>query len=126
MNYGEQIETFQARQKALKAKHGNGNGAGMPLQIPAQLAGWATPQSHDQHGPKTDEQIAAMRARGFGVSNLNEQATLAASGTPTTSSPAETAKRGALNPSLSRWLMGFPRRWDECAPIKSLKSRGRS
>src|SRR5271166_240293 len=43
MNLGEGLETFRARQKLLKAKHGNGNGAGMPLQIAAQLAGWATP-----------------------------------------------------------------------------------
>ena len=31
-----------------------------------------TPQAHDTAGAKTPEQVAAMRARGFGVSNLNE------------------------------------------------------
>jgi hypothetical protein len=33
---------------------------------------WATPQAHDAQGPKTPEQIAAMRAKGHGVKNLNE------------------------------------------------------
>lgn len=33
-----------------------------------------TPQAHDAQGGKTPEQIAAMRAKGHGVSNLNETA----------------------------------------------------
>ena len=33
---------------------------------------WPTPQAHDQRGGKTPAQIAAMRAKGHGVSNLNE------------------------------------------------------
>lgn len=35
---------------------------------------WATPQAHDQRGAKTPEQIAAMREKGAGVRNLNEDA----------------------------------------------------
>jgi hypothetical protein len=33
-----------------------------------------TPQAHDKHGAKTPDQVAAMRARGAGVRNLNEVA----------------------------------------------------
>jgi DNA (cytosine-5)-methyltransferase 1 len=50
----------------------NGNGMGMPLSIAVQLL--PTPQAHDSQGPKTPEQIATMRAKGFGVRNLNEAA----------------------------------------------------
>lgn len=40
-----------------------------------QAAMWPTAQAHDLHGPKTPEQIAAMRDRtAAGVSNLNEVA----------------------------------------------------
>lgn len=31
-----------------------------------------TPQAHDAQGSKSPEQVAAMRAKGYGVSNLNE------------------------------------------------------
>ncbi len=43
MNDGETLETFEARQKILKEKHGNGNGAGMPLAVRALMAGYPTP-----------------------------------------------------------------------------------
>jgi hypothetical protein len=45
MNDGETPETFLARAAKLKAIHGNGNGAGMPLAV--QSAMWTTPQAHD-------------------------------------------------------------------------------
>jgi hypothetical protein len=64
---------------------------GNTLTDAARMAGWATPQTHDAIGPKTMEQIEAMRLRGRekghepGVSNLNEQALLVAGwATPST------------------------------------------
>ena len=47
------------------------------LRDQAALAGWPTAQAHDAVGGKTEAQIAAMRERGHGVSNLNEVAALA-------------------------------------------------
>lgn len=44
-NDGEGVETYFARREALKAAHQNGNGAGLPLSIAAQL--WPTPMAQD-------------------------------------------------------------------------------
>jgi hypothetical protein len=86
---------------------------------------WATPQAHDAQGPKTPEQIAAMRARGHGVKNLNEQACW---GTPTArdhksgrgnedrqykelTPMVERTQTGKLNPRWVETLMGLPVGW---------------
>jgi hypothetical protein len=123
MNVGANLETHVARLNRLKVKHGNGNGAGLTLGIAAQLATWATPQSHDQHGAKSAEQIAAQRAKGAGVANLNEQAQLTASGPTPSGSPVPTGRGGRLNPELPRWLMGLPPAWSSCAPTATPSSR---
>lgn len=147
MNLTEELETWDARQAKNKAKHKNGNGAGMPLAIQVKtISGWAPPRAEDaescgmRHSRGVadtlssqvgqDLTIAGWRSPMAGdakmrISNTDMRDKRLASGKQislelevhgaiTTSSPAATAKRGALNPAHSRWLMGYPAVWDSC------------
>jgi hypothetical protein len=48
MNDGENLETWDVRQIKNKEKHGNGNGAGMPIVIQCKtIVGWCSPTVTD-------------------------------------------------------------------------------
>lgn len=83
------------------------------FQSLAKTAGWATPTATDggrgRGGP---------RLRDTGVP-LSQQAP----GAITSGSTSETENRGALNPDLARWLMGFPEEWGSCGATAMQSSR---
>ncbi len=102
---------------------------GVPLSQQAVLAGWATPKA-TEYETQDPEQIRRRRKEcaerhgqnGFGLTNGQ----LTALGTTPSGSLAPTEKRGALNPDLSRWLMGFPTAWGSCgATVTRLSRRSR-
>ena len=96
----------------------------------AWLAGWPTPSSTivdakprppiTSHRKATDPQIGLADVA---VHLCNGPARLTASGEMLTGSAAQMASGGQLNPAMSRWLMGLPAAWDECAPVALKKSR---
>lgn len=109
--------------------HGGGQAAramgetrhGSNLDDFALLASWVTPAARDH---KDTPGMATTGPDGRSrLDQLPRQAQLAASGLPQTGSPASTATRGQLSPAHSRWLMGYPHAWDDCAVTATPSSR---
>lgn len=68
---------------------------GMPL--PAQTAQWATPQARDYMPPHSPERIAAMKAEGHGMRNLNDEAAMWP--TPAVPNGGRSNASGSLTPT---------------------------
>ncbi len=93
------------------------------LYCPENLAGWATPCAFPANGTpkaflerKRKSVEKTGKSMGITLTDLNMQVQAWMPGQTSTSSPVPTAKRGALAPEFSLWLMGFPKSWQQCAP----------
>lgn len=100
----------------------------------ARLAGWATPTARDYRFPNLRPWVE--RGGGTRGEQLNNQAAhlacwtaedgparLTVDGRMLTGSTAGMPSGGQLNPTHSRWLMGYPAAWDGCAATATPSSR---
>ena len=98
------LEPIYALRASMHRTSGNG------------CTGWVTPSVRDH---KDTPGMATTGTNPDGstrqrLDQLPRQAALASGPTPS-GSPAPTASKGALNPGLSRWLMGYPVAWCQAA-----------
>lgn len=113
---GGGVEQFLERKRQANAKGSSLGVSVTALSMQAQVAGWCTPTVNDATGSAYSYSRGRHDRPTFKLPGQ-------ARGEMPPGFPAPTARRGALNPALSRWLMGYPAAWLNCVDWATRSSR---
>lgn len=88
-----------------------------------ERACWPTPRARDYHTEGAGKHSPSLARLAEAVSQRPSPVTIKPNGKIATAFYAPIKNSGQLDPDHSRWLMGFPPEWDDCAVTAMPSSR---